>query len=253
MFDQEIFEELTPQCRGKVVYQDVIESTNDEARKDIISGRGLSGKIYIAEYQTKGRGRGVNKWVCLKGEGLLFSLVLDPDVAPEYWYRMSLAVGLAIVDVIHELGLDAMLKWPNDIYVGDKKLGGILIENVDDFLIVGVGLNLNVREFPEEVRGRATSLTSESDEDVIREVLLSKVVCAVYKNGSLIGDGFEHLIERITGCFYLKNERVSMLVDGEMLDCEVLGLTKNGYLLVQKDGGLIEVSHASEIKLLRLS
>ena len=252
-FDQQAFEELTPQCRGKVVYHDVVESTNDEARKDIISGKCSSGNLYIAGYQTSGRGRGGNRWVCPEGEGLLFSLVIDPDVAPAFWYRMSLAAGLAIVDVIRDLGIEAKLKWPNDIYINDKKLGGILIEKVDDLLIVGVGLNVNVREFPSEVAERATSLSAVLGENVNREVLLSEIVCSIYKNGSLIGENFGRLIERVMECFYLKNERVSMIVNGETVMGQVLGMSENGYLMMKKEGGFVEINQASEIKILRLS
>lgn len=250
-FETQVFEKMTPQCRGKVVYQDVLESTNDEARKDILSGKGASGNIYIAEYQTKGRGRGGNQWVCQKGEGLLFSLIVDPDVEPALWYRMSLAAGVAIVEVLQVLGLEAMLKWPNDIYIGDKKLGGILIEKVNDLLIVGVGLNVNVREFPPEVAERAVSLSYVLGKNVNREILLSKIVGSVYKNGSMIGDDFGYLVERIMECFYLKNKRVSMIANGATLEGKVLRLTENGYLLIEKHGELIEINHASEIKILK--
>jgi len=253
MFDQRAFEDLTPQCRGKVAYQNTVESTNDEARKDIISGKGSSGDLYIAEFQTSGRGRGGNRWVCPEGEGLLFSLIVDPDVDPSLWYRMSLAAGLAIVDVLRDLGLEAMMKWPNDIYIDDKKLGGILIEKVNDLLIVGVGLNVNVREFPGEVAERATSLAGALGEEVNREALLSQIVCSMYKTGSMIGESFGHLVERVMECFYLKNERVSMIVNGETVVAEVLGMTEKGYLFVEKKGKCIEIIQASEIKILRLS
>jgi BirA family transcriptional regulator, biotin operon repressor / biotin---[acetyl-CoA-carboxylase] ligase len=252
-FDLQTFEELTPQCRGKVLYLAEVESTNDLAREAIISGEGSSGSIYLAEYQTKGRGRGGNRWVCPAGEGLLFSLVVEPDVEPMYWYRMSLAVGLAIVDVLGDLGLEAKLKWPNDIYIHDKKLGGILIENVGGFLIVGVGLNVNVREIPEEVLSRATSIIKVSGQEVNREVLLSEMVKSIFKMGSLIGEGFGHVRERVMECFYLKNQRVSMMVGGETLVGNVVGLSENGYLMIENEGKFDEISQASEIKILRLS
>jgi BirA family biotin operon repressor/biotin-[acetyl-CoA-carboxylase] ligase len=252
-FDVPTFEGLTPQCRGKVVYQDVVESTNDEARKAIISGQASSGNIFLTEFQTSGRGRGGNRWVCPAGEGLLFSLVVDPDVAPKLWYRMSLAAGMAIVDVLGNLGLEAQLKWPNDIYINDKKLGGILIENVNDLLIVGVGLNMNVRNFPEDMSARATSLALELNGNENRAVVLSEIVKAIYMRGSMIGECFAQLIERAMECFYLKDEEVSMTVNGERVVCEVLGMTEKGHLLVKKDNELVEICQASEIKLLRLS
>ena len=202
-FDLLAFENRTPQCRGKVFYQDAVGSTNNEARRDILAGKASSGNIYLTEFQTNGRGRGVNRWVCPAGEGLLFSLVVDPDVAPELWYRMSLSVGMAVLETLGELGIEAQLKWPNDIYVNDKKLGGILIEKVNNLLILGVGLNVNVREFPEEVAGRASSLALELNHDVEREVLLASLVGSIYRNGSLIGDSFNLLLKSIMESKYL--------------------------------------------------
>lgn len=251
-FDLEMFERLCSQCRGKVKYFQEVESTNDEARRDICEGKGVSGNIYIAEHQTKGRGRGGNRWICPAGGGLLFSLVLDPDVECEHWYKMSLAVGMAIVDVLDDMGLVAKLKWPNDIYVEDKKLAGILIENVDGFLIVGVGLNVSVDEFPEEVVNRATSLCQIIEEKVEREVLLSKIVSAIFENGSLISEGFGHLRERVMSCFYLKDHQVSMVVNVDKLEGSVIGLSEKGYLLLKNEDGLAEICQASDIKIISL-
>jgi len=157
-FEVPVFESLTPACRGKVSYYSVTGSTNTEAREAVLTGNAESGSIYIAESQTQGRGRGDHQWSCPVGEGLLFSLVLDPDAEPEFWYRMSLAVGMAIVDVTRDLGLKTMMKWPNDIYCDDLKLGGILIETAGDKLVVGVGMNVNVQEFPPELSNKASSL-----------------------------------------------------------------------------------------------
>jgi BirA family transcriptional regulator, biotin operon repressor / biotin---[acetyl-CoA-carboxylase] ligase len=252
-FDLETFEKLTPQCLGKVFYQVEVESTNDEARNDISSGRGESGRLYIAEFQTKGRGRGGNSWVCPAGQGLLFSLILEPDVAPALWYRMSLAVGISIVDVLLELGIEVTLKWPNDLYFEDRKLGGILIENVGGFLIVGVGLNVNVREFPEDLAMKAASLNQVSKQQLNREVLLSEMVRSIYKYGSLIGLGFEHVRERVIEYFYLKNKRVSMLVNGKIQEGNVMGLSENGYLMIENEGKSDEICQASAIKIIRLS
>ncbi len=248
-FDVKAFEGLTPQCRGKVFYQEELESTNDEARKDISSGKGESGRLYIAEYQSKGRGRGGNRWVCPAGEGLLFSLVIEPDVESAFWSRMSLAVGLAVVEVLRDRGIEAKMKWPNDLYIQDKKLGGILIENVNGFLIVGVGINVNVRKFPDEVEATATSLNAAAGQSVNRELLLSEIVQSIYKHGSLIGQSFGHVRERVLECFYLKGKRVSLTMNVTRLEGNVHGLSDNGYLLLENNGEFTEIIQASEIKI----
>lgn len=255
-FDQAAFEGTTPQCAGKVVYQRQVESTNDVAKKAVNAGLASSGSIYLAEFQSAGRGRGGNRWVCPEGEGLLFSLVVEPDVDVLFWNRMSLAVGLALVNTIKDFGLNVTMKWPNDIYLGDKKLGGILIEKVNDFLIVGVGLNVNVQSFPDEIAETATSISTRIGEVVDREELLSKIVHRIYQCGSMIGESFGSLIEQVMESFYLSNQMVRMTVDGKEILGEVLGLDENGYLMLKEtgnDGKLMKIHQASEIKKLSLS
>lgn len=250
-FNVNRFEELTPVCRGKVSYYAEIGSTNSVAHAAVLAGEADSGSIYIAESQTKGRGRGAHQWTCPAGEGLLFSLVLDPDAGPQFYYRMSLAVGMAIVAVTREMGLETEMKWPNDIYLGDKKLGGILIETADEMLVVGVGLNVNIQLFPVELVDKATSLSIATGEQVNREKLLSRLVQSICQDGSLIGQSFPKLLERVQDCLYMKNEVVRMTVpEGELIGT-VLGLSENGYLLMKEmteAGAVREVEYASEIR-----
>ena len=250
-FDADLFESLTPMCRDKVSSFIEIESTNIEAKTAVMTGDAQSGNIYITEFQTRGRGRGDHQWMCPAGEGLLFSIVLDPDVDIEYWYRMSLAVGLAIVDVTRSLGVDTMMKWPNDIYHEDKKLGGILIETVKDKLVVGVGLNVNVATFPNELSQRATSIRLVLGKKIEREELLSKLIAAIYQNGSLIGVSFSSLLDRVQGCLYMKGNLVSMNTPEGKLIGKLVGLSEDGYLQIEEmseTSTVREVLHASEIR-----
>ena len=251
MFDVQKFESLTSVCRGKSVSYSEIGSTNTEAKNAILSGAAESGHIFIAESQTNGRGRGNHQWSCPTGEGLLFTLVLDPDVDIHYWYRMSLAVGMAIVEVTSAIGIETQMKWPNDIYCGDKKLGGILIEAVEDKLVVGVGLNVNVQSFPSDLSEKATSLYQQRGVPTDREELLSKVITAIYQNGSLIGRGFPSLLERIQECLYMKGSLVSMKTSEGKLVGRLQGLSDNGYLLIQEmseSANVRELMYASDIR-----
>lgn len=256
-FDLIAFEACTPQCRGKVTYKNVMKSTNDEARADILSGAASSGSLYLSEYQTGGRGRAGNSWLCPEGEGLLFSLVVEPDVDVSLWYRMSLAIGMALVESVRCLGLseEVKVKWPNDIYIYDKKIGGILIEKVDHFLIIGVGLNVNIDTFPDEVNERATSLSAHLDTSQVinREELLSMIVSNSYKYGSMLREGFSYLVSQVMSCFYLSERHVSMQVNGQKVTGKVHGISESGYLLLQKSNSMneiIEISQAHEIVIL---
>jgi len=249
-FDVKAFEALSPQCVGKVCYAEIFGSTNDEAKSAIYSSLACSGSLFITEYQTQGRGRGEKSWLCPAGEGLLFSLIVDPDVRTELWYRMSLAVGVAIVEVCRSIGVEAELKWPNDVYVRGKKLGGILIEKINDFLVVGVGINVNVMNLPDKVYGSAISLAQVLGETVQRELLLSRIVADIYRYGSLIGGHFERVKELADYYFYLKGKRVSMLVNGKPMTASVLGLSDDGYLSVMQEGVTLEIIQASDIEIL---
>jgi len=112
MFDVGKFESLMPSLEGMIEYEVVMESTSDRALELARSGA-PSGTLVLAEEQTKGRGRRDSRWVCGHGEGLLFSIILEPSVDIRYWSRFSLVAGVAIADAIERRGLDVWLKWPN--------------------------------------------------------------------------------------------------------------------------------------------
>jgi BirA family biotin operon repressor/biotin-[acetyl-CoA-carboxylase] ligase len=121
---------------------------------DVIGGSGYrSGDLVLAEVQTAGRGQRGNRWSSRPGENLTFSQLLLPDgLAAESQFYLSKALSLALVDTLGASGLTAEVKWPNDIYVGDRKIAGLLIEN--DLMgaavcrsTLGVGLNVNQTRF----------------------------------------------------------------------------------------------------------
>lgn len=136
---------------GRVDVLDECGSTNVEAAD---KARYCHGDAVIAVRQTAGRGQRGHKWESKEGENLTFSIVLEPSFLPVVeQFLLSEAVALAIVDTLACYGIDASIKWTNDIYVGDRKICGTLIENDlrDNHLsrsVVGIGLNINQSEFP---------------------------------------------------------------------------------------------------------
>ena len=131
-------------------------STNADARE------GRPGDVFVAEFQTAGRGRLDHEWHAARGENLTFSVVLDAaDASPAEVATLPLVVGLAVTRAVGELLGNSSLvavKWPNDVLVGGKKICGILCERNGDAVIAGVGLNVNQIDFPAEIAVRATSL-----------------------------------------------------------------------------------------------
>ncbi len=132
---------------------DTLDSTNTQAS----TGKYHHGDIVLAHWQSNGRGQRGNTWSSNAGENLMFSLVIEPSHIKVYQqYHTSIMAALAASDALSEVGADCRLKWPNDLYVGDNKIGGILIEHcsMGEYLsrsIIGVGINVLQDKFPQEL------------------------------------------------------------------------------------------------------
>jgi len=144
----------------KIEWFDEVDSTNSRLIADKESK--CSGTVYSALYQSAGRGQRGNRWEASKGENLMFSLLFKPDnISADRQFVISQATALSVAQYLQGIGIQAKIKWPNDIFAGDAKICGILIENfVTDgnisASIIGVGLNLNQTLFPENLHN-ATS------------------------------------------------------------------------------------------------
>ena len=122
---------------------DVCSSTNDIAFNAALNGE-VEGTSYLAHTQTEGRGRNQNKWTSSKGN-LFLSTIIKPKSNKSFWHQLSVIVGFSIVQVLVDLGVNSNLidlKWPNDVLVDNKKISGVLLEASDNFVIVGIGLNI---------------------------------------------------------------------------------------------------------------
>ena len=125
-----------------------LPSTNDTA-KELYKQGAPGGTVILVEEQSAGRGRMDREWVSPAGKNILMSILLKPSMEIERVYTLTLALAVSVTDAVKELaGLSAMIKWPNDIYLNNKKLGGILTEFrakgiTVDYVILGIGLNVN--------------------------------------------------------------------------------------------------------------
>ncbi|MDC0093333.1 biotin--[acetyl-CoA-carboxylase] ligase [Alphaproteobacteria bacterium] len=122
---------------------DICTSTNDVAFKAALEGE-VEGTSYLADMQTKGRGRNQNKWTSIRGN-LFLSTIIKPKKDKSLWHQLSIIVGFSIIQVLVDLGVNndiIELKWPNDVLVDRKKISGVLLEASEKFIIVGVGLNV---------------------------------------------------------------------------------------------------------------
>ena len=149
-----------------IIWLDSIDSTNEEARRRISTLDNLS--VVAVRCQTAGRGQGTNSWESAPGENLTFSVVLkNLDILPNQQIAISQITSLSIVEFLEHHGIEARIKLPNDIYVGAKKICGILIENSIRsnrivWSIIGIGINVNQTIFPSSLPN-PTSILLEKD------------------------------------------------------------------------------------------
>ena len=156
---------------GVYVHQDT-DSTNLQAKR--LAGQGAAeGTVVVADTQTHGRGRRGRTWFSPSGRNIYASMILRPPMAPSQAPQITLMTAVAVAKTLKQsVGLEARIKWPNDILVQGKKISGILNEistemDMVDFVVVGLGINVNVRskEMPEEIRTLATSIRIETGAD----------------------------------------------------------------------------------------
>ena len=162
-------------ARPSVVRVGSVESTQALAFGLAADGA-ADGTVILADSQTAGRGRRGRVWMDEPGSSLLASVVLRPRLEPARLPLLSLAVAIAVAEMLIEAaGVRARLKWPNDVLVAGRKIAGILLESrlgAAPVVVAGVGVNLAQRAFPPSLQGRATSLILESDRAVDRATLL---------------------------------------------------------------------------------
>lgn len=162
---------------GRLQFLPSIESTNTHAMRQA-DGGAADGSVYVADEQTRGRGRGAHEWNSQPCSGLYVSVLLRPRIAPADVLWLSLAAGLAVRSAVRTVtSLEPDIRWPNDLLFGRKKFCGILTElNAEvtrvRHAVVGIGINVHQEQFPVELRDIATSLRIESGRDWPRQELL---------------------------------------------------------------------------------
>jgi BirA family biotin operon repressor/biotin-[acetyl-CoA-carboxylase] ligase len=218
-----------------------IDSTNAEAMR-LINAKEALPVLVLAEQQTAGRGRRGRKWVSPFGQNLYYSVALRLDGGMRRLDGLSLLVGLAVVDTLHDLGIkSAGLKWPNDILVGQKKLAGVLLELSGDpadvcHVVVGIGININMRE-SENVDQAWTSMSLELGRVLDR----NDVVCALSRRLKvyLAGHhqhGFIAYREQWERKHLWQGMMVTLSTGAQTIEGIVVGVGRDGALRLEIDG-----------------
>ncbi len=178
--------ELGPLCQTETIGKSIVHvhscaSTNDAAKEGGLRGD-PEGTVYTADIQTNGRGRMGRSWHCGGQDGIALSILLRPQVPPTRIMPLSLLSGLCACKALESAtGLPCQVKWPNDVVVRGRKVAGVLIEmstvgEAVQFLVVGTGINVNHADFPEEIRGVATSVRLETGRTFSRKAIACELL-----------------------------------------------------------------------------
>lgn len=238
-----------------VIWLDEVDSTNSEALAAADGSDGMS--VVAAVRQISGRGRRGSRWLSSPGMNLTFSLVVRygrdgvPPVAARDQFAISEAASLAVADYLAGNGIEAKVKWPNDIYVNDRKICGILIENSlsgssVSRSVIGIGLDVNQKDFPPEIPNPTSmSLLTGNEYDLRAELpRLLENLCA-----SLRRLGTQH--EEFCGRLYLKDvisEYSDLTCGGLSFRGRIRGVSPVGMLLIEKEEGELKEFAFNEIK-----
>ena len=211
------------------------------------------GTLALAEFQSAGRGRLGRSWEVPEGTSVMMSILLRPKFEPQYAPTLTLVMGMAVAKAVKNLGFDVSIKWPNDVVVSHKKICGILTEmgvraGKIDYAVIGVGINVNIKEFPEEMADKATSLYLESGKEFDRSQIPGLVMEAFekyYEKFAATCDlsGLKEEYESILANY---NQPVRVLAK-EPYEGVARGITDGGELLVEKTDGTIATVSAGEV------
>jgi BirA family biotin operon repressor/biotin-[acetyl-CoA-carboxylase] ligase len=238
-----------------VVCLDVTDSTNRVAMEMAENGA-KHGTVVVADAQTAGRGRMGRRWVSPAGKNLYVSLLLRPPVPTSDAPRLALVAGVALADAVEAAGVPAALKWPNDLFCGGRKAAGILAEMASDpggvrHVVIGVGLNVNMEadDFPDDLRGTATSLRICAGRAFCRVDVLARFLDAFgARYAEFIGSGFAALRAGWDRRDFLRGRRVHLRWQGREGWGTADGLDADGALRFLPDGGPAVASvHSGEI------
>lgn len=238
----------------KIWVYDTIDSTNNEIKR-LQMNESFSKGLVLSEEQVAGKGRRGRLWFSQKESGLYMSMLLKPSIKPVQASMLTLVAGLTVCQMIqNETQLEAKIKWPNDIVINGKKVCGILTEmnsEIEDinYVVVGVGINVNQERFPDEIATIASSLRIEGNKNFDRLELL-KSFMGIFKNNYeqflIDGDLSSLQVAYNERCINV-NQALKLIETHGEREVKGLGINVLGELLVENEAGKVELVRAGEV------
>lgn len=241
-------EEIASGLKTKVLAQNIycsqsVDSTNEEAKRQALRGA-PDGSLFIAEEQLDGKGRLGRNWASPAGTGLWFSVLLRPQSLPGQVTLLTLLAGMAVCRAIHaRTGCTAGIKWPNDVVIGSKKVCGILTEMAAEmervnYVVVGIGVNVNIEQFPDELKIKATSLRLETGSPVARAAFLQEILLELESLlARLKAEGPDALLADYRQLCVSLNRKVGFSRDGRPATGTAVDISPEGELIVRCENG----------------
>ena len=237
-----------------IVYYPETDSTNLRIR-ELGDAGAPHGTLAVADMQTAGRGRRGRTWESPPGSSIYMSILLRPDIIPGAAPMLTLVMACSVAEGISDCeNVDVRIKWPNDVIAGGKKLVGILTEmstQIDyiNHVTIGVGINVNMTEFPENIRDTATSLRLETGHKVRRAPLIAAIMKRFEENYAVFlkTQDMSGLMEKYSGMLINLDRDVLVLGAEDSYKAHALGIDRQGELIVRREDGTEEKIYAGEV------
>ncbi|WP_156285949.1 biotin--[acetyl-CoA-carboxylase] ligase [Oceanivirga salmonicida] len=212
---------------------DVLESTNEYLKAN--NSKYDEFDIIIAENQSKGKARNGNNWVSDIGMGL-FTFYINKNFKSDILMKIPIISGLAVIKALNKIEKsEYMFKWTNDIYLKNKKLCGILIENVDNKTYIGIGININ-NTIPNEIENIAISMNGAFGQKYNIDEIIKTIVCSFKELLNMLLDNkFDEIIKEVNKVNYLKNKEIVFKISEKLIKAKILDINKDGFIEAMVD------------------
>lgn len=243
----------TEEMGRNFLHYDSIDSTNVLAKKLAQEGA-VHGTVILAEEQTSGRGRLGRAWVSPKSTGIWMTVILRPNISPFMASKLTLIGAAAVERAMEEVGIEAYIKWPNDIVLNSKKVCGILTEMSGEmdrvnYIVMGIGINVNTNSFPEEINSIATSLKLETGREVDRKLLVASILNNFENlyNKFIIENNFNQVIDICRNKSVLLGKDVRLINGENIRKAKAIDIDDDGELIVEYEDGVLGKVLSGEI------
>ncbi len=234
----------------KIFVYDEVGSTNDILRQLAGEGTAADGMVVVSDSQTAGRGRLGREWVSPAGRNLYLSALFCPEISPHESPVFTFLASCSLVEVLSGYGVDATIKWPNDVLVGGRKISGVLTElcasnDAVDYIVIGIGVNLNlpeefIRSKMGDIYEKTTSLSILLGENVNREKFCAKLINSLdHFYGEFCRHGTQAIVDMWIKRWGFLGKRISLDVSGKVITGVVERVDPTGFLYIRTDDGYL--------------